>query len=665
MDDNRSNIITLKHILSPEYTVYAAISGQKAIKAVEERLPDVILLDILMPDMDGYAVIATLKRSTRTLNIPVIFITSLHNSENETKGLTLGAADYISKPFNPEIVKLRVRNQITIVNQMRALSKRLKQQTLMTAISQNFLVDADIDLLFTNTLRMIGEFMDIAQALLFKREGDKNVFVCRNEWLNPELNLETRIGGEMAINGPLLSDYERFRSDDPLIRAAMMPYMMTNFDNYIVMPISIKEKICAVICFIREDDGWEWNESEINLAALVANIFSGVFERKAMERIITAKELAEQSSHAKSEFLSRMSHEMRTPMNAIVGMTSLARSTNDPVKIDEYMEKAGNASQHLLRLMDDILDIYDIGENKFTLAFSEFNFADIIRELLNVINTDIKEKQQTLSVDIDPSIPETFIGDGKRLVQVIGKLLSNAHKYTHRQGSIQFKAFVLNVDNDILTMQFEVIDNGIGISREHMESLFVPFEQVDGGIDRRFGGAGLSLAISKRIVEMMDGMIWVESKPEKGSKFVFTVKLKIKSSEVQRDGSLSFEGKTALLVDDVEINREIVMAILEDTLIQIECAVNGREALEIFSSAPEKFDVIIMDINMPEMDGVEATRRIRALSAPEGAQIPIIAMTANVLSNEVDKYLSAGMNDHVGKPVDFDKLLRILKKYLL
>ena len=672
VDDSSSNIVMLTNILNQEYTVYAALDGQSAIKAAETRLPDVILLDILMPGMDGYAVIAALKSAERTASIPVIFITGLSSSENEKKGLALGAADYISKPFIPEIVRLRVQNQITIVNQMHELDKQLQQQILMTSISQSFLSSADTDSLFTDTLRKVGEFMDIAQVLLYTWEEDKSLLICRNEWLNPKLNLKACIGRELTLTNPVVAIANDLRaegkdyclhSNDPVVKKANVPGR-TDFANFIITPIFMKEKMCALIDFSREDDGQAWHESEISFASLLASIFSGVFEREAMERIIIAQELAEQSSRNKSEFLSRMSHEMRTPMNAIVGMTNLALGAHDLGKKDGYLEKAGDASRHLLQLIDDVLDIYDIEGDKFDLTAAEFIFADVVRESCRTITATLTEKQQTFAANIDPSIPETVIGDGKRLVRVVKNLLSNACKFTPQQGSIQFKAFSLGVENDILTAQMEVIDNGIGISKEQMETLFVPFHQADGGIDRKFGGAGLGLSISKHIVERMNGKIWVESELGKGTKFSFTVKLPIKVPEAEADGSLSFAGKTALLADDVEMNREIVMAMLEDTLIQIECAVNGREALEIFSAQPEKFDVIIMDINMPEMDGLEATRRIRALTAPEGERVPIIAMTANVLADEVEKYLAAGMNGHIGKPVDFEKLLQMLAKHL-
>ena len=642
VDDDVPNIMALTDILSRDYTIFAAKDGRRAIKAAEERLPDLILLDVLMPDMDGYTVIAELKKSKKTQNIPVIFITGLGSSEDEKRGLALGATDYISKPFSPEIVRLRVKNQLTIINQMRTLDKRLKQQTLMTSVSQSFLADARIDSLFTNTLCMIGEFMEVAQIFLYILKENSNILVCQNEWLNPALNLDTHIGSEMMLKGTMLS--------------------IDN--NIIITPIHIKGKVEAVIYFSKEESSRNWNESDINLAILVANIFSGVFERDLMERIIMSQELAERSSRAKSEFLSRISHEMRTPMNAIIGMTHLAQNTDEHEKLMEYLGKAGSASNHLLRLIDDVLDMYDIGENKFNLASGEFCFSDMIRVSLDSVRIDIIEKRQTLLTNIEPSIPEILVGDGKRLGQVIGNLLSNACKFTQEQGSICLNALVFGIDDDTAVIQIEVADNGIGISKEQQENLFTPFEQADGGINRKFEGVGLGLSISRHIVEMMDGQIWVESEPGKGSKFVVRVKLRIQASGTKENGSVSFSGKTILLVDDNEINREIIIAILEDTKIQIECAVSGRNALEIFSSAPDRFDMILMDINMPEMDGVEATRRIRTLESKNSAAVPIIAMTANVLSGEVEKYLSAGMNDHVGKPVDFDNLLRVLKKYL-
>jgi len=499
VDDDKSNLLVLNDILNQDYTLFLARSGREAIEKANGNMPDLILLDIIMPGMDGYEVLAALKDSDKTRNIPVIFITGLSDPEAEEKGLSLGAADYISKPFSHAIVKLRVQNQIKIINQT---------------------------------------------------------------------------------------------------------------------------------------------------------------------RLIIAKEIAEKSSRLRSEFLSRMSHEMLTPMNAVMGLAALAKKTGEIDKKDDMLDKITDSSGQLLRLIDDILDMYDIEDNKLCLSFSEFSFSAMMGDILNKAKMDAKTKHQSFTSHIDPSIPGMLIGDERRLSKVIQNLLANAIKFTPERGSVQINALARAVENETLTLHIEVIDDGMGMSKEQQEILFLPFEQADGGIDRKFGGVGLGMAISQHIVGLMDGEIWVESELGQGTKAAFTVKMRLKTLEAKESGPVTFEGKTALLAEDVEINREIVMAMLEETGLQIECAVDGREAVDIFSASPEKFDIIFMDINMPEMDGVEATRRIRSLQTPKGTAVPIIAMTANVLAGEIESYLAAGMNDHVGKPLDYEKLIELLRKYL-
>ena len=384
---------------------------------------------------------------------------------------------------------------------------------------------------------------------------------------------------------------------------------------------------------------------------------------KLNAELTEAIEAAKQSSRAKSDFMSRIGHELRASINAIIGIAKLAQNTDDPGKKAGCLIKVVGTSRNLLKLIDDVLDISDIEDGKFYITPSETNFSAMLQRIFDEAGSYIDEKHQALTIDIDPSIPKFLVCDEKRLAQVINNFLSNAGKFTGDRGLIQFKAFVAGVENNLLTIQIEVIDNGIGISKEKQEKLFVAFEQVDGGMNRRYGGAGLGLPISKTIVTMMNGKIWVESEPGKGSKFAFTFKAQIKTPDTETNTPASFKGKTALLVEDVEINREIVMAMLEDTRLQIVCAANGREAVELFSSDPEKFDVIFMDINMPEMDGVEATRRIRN-GTPQGARVPIIAVTSSVFLKEVASYLEAGMTDHIGKPIDFDKFLRMISLYM-
>jgi CheY-like chemotaxis protein len=290
----------------------------------------------------------------------------------------------------------------------------------------------------------------------------------------------------------------------------------------------------------------------------------------------------------------------------------------------------------------------------------------------------MNEKKHTLSVSVDPAIPKTLVGDEKRLIQVISSLLSNSAKYTSEKGLIECNANVISDEDGIYTIQVEVADNGIGMSETSLEKLFNPFEQADGGNTRKYGGIGLGLVISKRIIEMMGGKIWVDSELGKGSKFTFTFKSKKreeinlpafleeeKDAEAQAEkAQIFYNNKTALIADDIEINRDIIMAMLEETGMAFVCAENGKEAVEIFSSDPDKFDIIFMDMQMPEMDGLEATMAIRMLDIPEAVTIPIIALTANVFREDIIKCLDAGMNNHIGKPINIDDLFEKMSMYL-
>ncbi|MCL2722352.1 MAG: ATP-binding protein [Treponema sp.] len=538
IDDEKSNIIALSNILNTEYSVYAVRDSREALEAAEKDIPDVILLDILMPEMDGYAVISELKKSEKTRDIPVIFITGLESKEAEEKGLALGAVDYIQKPFTTAVVKLRVLNQIKLI-------ERQRQQALMTKITHSFLSGTDVDILFTDTLRMVGEFMDIAQVLIYMNEADSNILICKNEWINPKLNLESRLDDRFDLKEPIItlindllaSGRLSLHSNDPSYIEILKPYRR-HFNNYITTPIFIKGKMCAVLDFSKEEDGRQWSESEIDLAVLVSNVFSGVIERNAIEHdlntvlklkaeLIAAKERAEHLSHAKSEFLARMSHEMRTPMNGIVGMLEIIKMGSIPEEIKKFFDVINGASNDLMRIINDILDVSSMEYGVFKLTSVNFDAYELFNDVLQTASHNASEKQQSLKFNIDPTIPASLKGDEKRLKQVLAKLLSNAIKFTPEKGEIHFDSQVLHAGNNTITLQISISDNGIGISKEQQEKLFVIFEQVDGGLSREHSGIGLGLALSKRIIEMMDGKISVESELNKGAKFIFTCKFLI------------------------------------------------------------------------------------------------------------------------------------------
>ena len=393
-----------------------------------------------------------------------------------------------------------------------------------------------------------------------------------------------------------------------------------------------------------------------------------------MTDIIRSKEQAESANVAKSRFLATMSHEMRTPMNAVLGMASIGKSTTDKNRVNYCFSRIQDASKHLLGVINDVLDISKIEAEEFELSNSEFYFEQMLNSVVNIVKFSADEKNQNLVLNIDETVPKRLYGDDQRLAQVITNLLSNAVKFTHEGGSVCLDAKLRNEHDGVCTLQISVTDTGIGIRRDQQSYLFSSFHQAESDTTRKYGGTGLGLAISKSIVEMMGGQIDVESEPGKGSVFTFTVRLfkcddDTAYSDAQQESdpeeSLCFDGCHILLAEDIEINREIVLALLEPSYLEIDCAENGVEAVRMFTETPEKYGMIFMDIQMPEMDGYEATRCIRALDFPKAKTIPIIAMTANVFREDIDRCKEAGMNGHVGKPLDFDEVYRQLKTHLV
>ena len=403
-----------------------------------------------------------------------------------------------------------------------------------------------------------------------------------------------------------------------------------------------------------------------NEFSLLEDTFVNMSKRNA-ESIATANE----ANRAKSIFLSNMSHEMRTPLNAIIGMSLIAQSADCIERKNDAIEKIKDASTHLFGVINDVLDMSKIEADKFELHLVDFIFEDVLKKAISIINFRVVEKEQNLNVYIDEKIPHMLICDDQRLTQVLVNLLSNAVKFTPKHGTISLAAELLNTENGLCEIRFDVTDTGAGICEEQASRLFDPFEQAESDTTRNFGGTGLGLPISKRIVELMGGEIQISSKLGEGSTFTFTIKAKKsdmesfnKVSNDESEKAVCFKGYHVLLAEDVDINREIVLALLEPTLLKIDCAGNGSEAVRMFSETPEKYDLIFMDIQMPIMDGYEATQRIRLLDVPKANDIPIIALTANVFKEDIAKCLRAGMNGHIGKPLDFKEVLLLLKHYL-
>jgi signal transduction histidine kinase/CheY-like chemotaxis protein len=612
---------------------------------------------------------------------------------------------------------------------------------------------------------------------------------------------EAILSADICVNGPLSS---------------LPATVQERFKNYgirsiLVVPVFPQNFFWGFVSFDDCNRERVFPENEVSIlrsgSLLLAN---ALVRNEVFQSLVQAREAALVGTRAKSEFLANMSHEIRTPMNAIIGMTSIAKLSHDIERKNICLDKINDASSHLLGIINDVLDMSKIEANKLEFSPISFNFEKILQRAANVITFRVDEKHQHFSVRIDRNIPRFLIGDDQRLAQVVTNLLSNAVKFTPEQGSITLNTRLVKAEDGLCTIQIEVSDTGIGISREQQGRIFTSFEQADSNTSRKFGGTGLGLAISKRIVEMMGGEIWVESELGQGTTFAFTVQVRkdaaqdgrqeteISWANLQvlvvdddtytrdfftefsqysgfkcdtavsgeealvkatgngpydiyfvnwsmpgmngietihrlwalarypstgstkptvimistaewaaietevRDAGLgiflskpvfpsavtdcinqclgtspvhaartadridNFTGHRILLAEDIEINREIVQVLLEPTSITIDFAENGVEAVRRFSEAPGVYDLIFMDIQMPEMDGYEAARCIREFERQRDLRrsIPIIAMTANVFREDVEKCLAAGMNDHVGKPLDFGEVQDKLRKYL-
>ena len=403
-------------------------------------------------------------------------------------------------------------------------------------------------------------------------------------------------------------------------------------------------------------------ESQLNI--MISNM------REMRTQLDERLQQAQEASLAKSEFLSRMSHEIRTPINAIIGMTQIAKSTQDTARITECLSKIDIASKQLLSLVNDVLDMSKIEANKLTIEQKPFTFAALVDNVTIIASVKAQEKSQSFEVSIAPEIPVMLLGDELRISQVINNLLSNAVKFTPEGGRVKLAFDIAAKDNNVISLRVVVSDTGIGMSEEQQSKLFESFEQADGSISRRFGGTGLGMAISKRIIDIMGGDITVRSTLGEGSEFTacFTLQATEEKAETE-DGSLTempdLSAYTLLLAEDIDINQEIVLALLEDTGVHIECAENGLVACNMMSASPESYDLILMDLQMPEMGGLEATRTIRAMSHAHCQSIPIIAMTANAFQEDIEQCLEAGMNMHIAKPIDSELMIRVLAKTLL
>ena len=405
-------------------------------------------------------------------------------------------------------------------------------------------------------------------------------------------------------------------------------------------------------------------------------LFTKLRMNRRLEKTVEArtKALAEQTSlamvasRAKSDFLSNMSHEMRTPLNAIIGMTEITRrSASDQKKVLYGTSEIAAASTHLLALINDVLDMSKIEAGKFEMNSAPYRLLPTLDEVYSLMYQRCYDKSIKFSVNFSDFEDVFVIGDRLRLKQVLINLIGNAVKFTSGGGTVSFGATETHRQDDLITVLFSVTDTGIGMSDDQVAKLFTSFDQADKTISTRFGGTGLGLAISQSLVNQMGGHIEVGSRLGEGSTFAFTLEFTRTDDAGDPDlGDITIpelQGKHILIAEDIEINRTILMELLSETHVAIDEAVDGQEAVEMVAKSNEfYYDLIFMDIQMPRMNGYEASKAIRALDRDDVKEIPIIAVTANAYREDVEHAIESGMNMHISKPINVGVLISMLSE---
>ena len=651
VDDNLATLEQGKRLLQEFYRVYTVQTAATLFENLEHDIPDLILLDVEMPEMDGFETISRLKGDTRYKHIPVIFLTSKSDEESERKGFSLGAVDYITKPFSGPLLQKRISNQILYMRVKDAVedySEELETMSLELAkANERARILMEKTPLCVRLWNRHSEIIDCNERAV-ELFGFKSKQECLavNTGLDPEYQPDGRLSADMAKENTAKAFKEG----------------IYEFEWEYIMPDGTP--MPAEVIYVRVD-----YDNDYALAEYTRDLR----EQKAIAEEIRRADIAEERSKAKSEFLATMSHEIRTPMNSIIGFSELALDMPDERIAPEgklYVKKIKDSAVWLLQIINDILDISKIEAGKIELEHEPFDLNEILMRCQSVILPNIKEKGLELKVNAELLPERRLVGDSIRLYQVLINILYNAVKFTDT-GSIIFSVESKNEKDELTSFYFEVRDSGIGMDKKQLEDIFEPFIQADSSTTRKYGGTGLGLTIARDIVELMGGTLTVESVPGKGSVFAFEISFETveKSNDEQESVQTKFLEKPnfngeVLVCDDNPINQELIREHLMRVGLRTITADNGQIGVDIVKDRLDKnkkmFDLIFMDIFMPIMDGIEAANKIKALDNT----IPIVALTANIMTSDLETYKRNGMPDCLGKPFTTADLWNTLMKYI-
>lgn len=508
--------------------------------------------------------------------------------------------------------------------------------------------------------------------LIYMNEESMTTSIYTSWYRNPEElqeQLIEYIGGDADMNGFLNLFHDGIFTDEDVNYDLLPPEVVEMFKRlykrrYLVSGMFENDIFRGSIIY-------ESNDPEYRFVGERLAVFKAVNRIIAMNML---KRRADNANEAKSKFLSKMSHDIRTPMNAIIGMTNIAlNAVDDRNQVIECLKKIDSSTKYLLGLVNDILDISKIESGKVIINEEPLDIVDLLLSIGSLAKIQADEKHIIFKSNID-IVDRKILGDATKLNQVLMNLLGNAVKFTPNHGTVNLSAKQIMQENDIIKIRFEVSDNGIGISKHNQHKIFNAFEQGNANVVTAYGGSGLGLSISSNLVRMMGGIIMVESDEGEGSLFHFDLPFKINPHPDEQDTEevvvgkedeeeYDFTGMKILLVEDNDLNAEIASNILERVGFEIDWVEDGKKAVMRYAEMePFHYDVILMDIRMPVMDGLEATKYIRGMGKKDSKTIPIFVMTANAFDEDMEKSMQHGMNGHLSKPIDVQKLYSTLKK---